>query len=55
LVSSNLNKLGLISSSLGSNENLKTKLQGGIATHFFDKKIRKIWENAFFIMEVATL
>jgi hypothetical protein len=50
-----LYKLGLISSSLGSNENLKTKLQGGIATHFFDKKIGKIWENAFFIMEVATL
>jgi hypothetical protein len=37
-----LYKLGLIPSSLGSNENLNTKLHGGIATNVFPKKIGKI-------------
>jgi hypothetical protein len=34
-----LYKLGLIPSSLGSNENSNTKLHGGIATNVFPKKI----------------
>jgi len=38
-----LYKLGLIPSSLGSNENSNTELHGGIATKFFDRKIGKLW------------
>jgi hypothetical protein len=38
-----LYKLGLIPSSLGSNKNSNTKLHGGFATNFFDKKIGKLW------------
>jgi hypothetical protein len=38
-----LYKLGSIPSSLGSNENSNTKLQGGIATNVFDKKIGELW------------
>jgi hypothetical protein len=37
-----LYKLGLIPSSLGSNENSNTKLHGAIATNVFPKKIGKI-------------
>jgi hypothetical protein len=37
-----LNKLGLVPSSLGSNENSNTKLHGGIATNVFPEKD---WEN----------
>jgi len=50
-----LYNLGLIPSSLGCKENPNTKLHGGIARNFFDKRLGKSWENVFFIMEGATL
>ncbi len=37
-----LYNLGLIPSSLGSKENPNTKMHGGIARNFFDKKIGKM-------------